>query len=104
MSNTAFHPTRAETEVVPERAEGRQLQYHTQWLETHPYQRDDAGVVQLTHDRQLLAKVFVTVEEDIFGVLLPEYFDGYWLTVIAASEHLQGHNNMYRDGKMHSSF
>ena len=88
MGHVALHAPGAEHEVVAKRPEWRQLQHHTEWLETDAHERDDPGVVELAHDGQLLAEVLVAVEKDVFGVPLSEDFHCYWLTVIGAFEYL----------------
>ena len=89
VCNFALHPHGTKTEVVPQRTQGGLLQHHTERLETHPYQRDHSGMVQLAHNRQLLSEVLVAVEEDISVVLLPKDLHSYRLPVIGTSVHLR---------------
>ena len=67
-----------------------QFEHHGQRFQADAHQCHHSWVLELAHDGQLLTKVLIATQHDVFVVTLAKYLHCHRLTFIRARKHLRG--------------
>ena len=67
-----------------------QFEHHGQRFQADAHQCHHSWVLELAHDGQLLTKVLIATQHDVFVVTLAKHLHCHRLTFIRARKHLRG--------------